>query len=314
MEIKYVCSLGSLCHSSQILKQNNLKKCSYPFDWIFSNYNNIIHCMIDDFKIFLDKSYYISISDKQCGHLYYHKQMFNHHNPLNNENDYNYYIRCVNRFKQLIQYEEHKLFIMIFPNMNNLEEKLKNNIIDFNNKFSKYTKNYTLFVIFHIKNKANNHHIFTHNDNIDFLELHTLSPSDGNRFININDNIYLNNIINKTYNFNIENKLIIHFEENECKENIKYKYENLPDDFNWKIYTEINKDLPHMNDNQAKLHFEIYGYKENRKYKYENLPDDFNWKIYTEINTDLRNMNEVEAKLHFERHGHKENRKYKYEN
>jgi hypothetical protein len=36
-KIKHVCSLGSLCHSSQILKRNNLKKCSYPFDWIFSN-------------------------------------------------------------------------------------------------------------------------------------------------------------------------------------------------------------------------------------------------------------------------------------
>ena len=31
MEIKYTCSLGMLCHSSQILKNNNLKKCSYPF-------------------------------------------------------------------------------------------------------------------------------------------------------------------------------------------------------------------------------------------------------------------------------------------
>jgi hypothetical protein len=43
MEINHVCSLGYLCQSSQILKQNGLKKCSYPFDWIFSNCDNIIH-------------------------------------------------------------------------------------------------------------------------------------------------------------------------------------------------------------------------------------------------------------------------------
>ena len=56
MEIKYVCSLGSLCHSAQILKNNNLKRCSYPFDWIFSSPNMVIDCISDDFKKFLDKS------------------------------------------------------------------------------------------------------------------------------------------------------------------------------------------------------------------------------------------------------------------
>ena len=203
--IKYVCSLGSLCQSSQILKNNNLKKCSYPFDWIFSNCNNIIHCLKDDFKIFLDKSYYFTISDKICGHSYYHKQMFKHHNPLINEADYNYYVRCVNRFKNLLQYKEKKLFVMIFINMENLEEHLKNDIINFNNEFSKYTTNYTLLVIFHIKNKENIYHNFTHNDNIDFLEIHTISESNGIEFINKTDNIYLNILIKSHYNFNIEN-------------------------------------------------------------------------------------------------------------
>ena len=203
MEIKYVCSLGSLCHSSNLLKKNNLKSCSYPFDWIFSNHNIIIHCIEDDFKIFLDKSYYVSTEYNRCSHSYYTNGMFHHHNPLNNENDYNYYIRCVNRFRQLLQYEEHKLFVMIVVNNDNFKENLKNEIIDFNNKFSKYTKNYTLLFICHIKNKQNNYHKFTHNDNIDFLELHTLSSSDGVNFTNYSDNIYLNNIINKKYNFKI---------------------------------------------------------------------------------------------------------------
>ena len=57
LEINYTCSLGNLCHGSQILKRNNYKKCSYPFDWIFSNYDIIINCLEDDFNIFLDKSY-----------------------------------------------------------------------------------------------------------------------------------------------------------------------------------------------------------------------------------------------------------------
>ena len=199
LEINYTCSLGGTCHSSQILKRNNLKLCSYPFDWIFLNYNNIIHCIEDNFQIFLDKSYYINISQRQCGHAQYNKCMFNHHNPSINIDDYNYYVRCVDRFKNLLQKQEHKLFIMTFINMDNIDENIKNNIIDFNNKFSRYTSNYTLLVIFHIPNKEENHHIFTYNDNIHFLELHTLSVSGGVCFHNDNDNIYLDNIIKSNY-------------------------------------------------------------------------------------------------------------------
>ena len=121
LEINYTCSLGSLCQSSQILKRNNLKLCSYPFDWIFSNCDNIIHCIEDNFNIFLDKSYYINISPTNCGHSKYHNVMFNHHNPLINIDHYNYYVRCVDRFKTLLQKQEHKLFIMIFVNINNVD-------------------------------------------------------------------------------------------------------------------------------------------------------------------------------------------------
>ena len=205
LEINFTCSLGSMCHSSAILKRNNLKLCSYPFDWIYSNCDNIIHCIEDDFKIFLDKSYYINISKSQCGHSKYNNLMFNHNNPLINVDHYNYYVRCVDRFKNLLQKQEHKLFIMININIQNIENNRINNIINFNNKFSKYISNYTLLVIFHIPNKEQNHNIFTYNDNIHFLELHTLSISNGVSFVNNNDNIYLDNIIKSKYNFNLKN-------------------------------------------------------------------------------------------------------------
>jgi len=204
-EINYTCSLGSLCHSSKILERTKHKLCSYPFDWIFSNCNNIIHCIEDNFNIFLDKSYYITVSQSKCGHSKYHNCMFNHHNPLINIDHYNYYIRCVDRFKNLLQKKEHKLFIMILTNKIEIVKNDFDYIIDFNNKFSKYTSNYTLLVIFHIAKKNKNNHIFTYNNNIHFLELHTLSLSNGNNFFDENDNIYLDNIIKSKYNFNIKN-------------------------------------------------------------------------------------------------------------
>jgi hypothetical protein len=138
LEINYTCSLGSLCHSSQILKRNKLKLYSYPFDWIFSHSDIITHCLEDDFNTFLDKSYYINISNSQCGHSKYNNNvLFNHHNPLINIDHYNYYVRCVDRFKNLLQKQEHKLFIMIFVT----PTKKKNE-----------TKQLNFYIIFKLKN------------------------------------------------------------------------------------------------------------------------------------------------------------------
>jgi hypothetical protein len=195
--INYVCSFGVCCHTAKILQKNNLKLCSYPFDWIFSNYENIIHCIQDEFKTFLDKSFYIHIDTKKCGHSFYNNYMWYHHNPLNNTDDYNYVVRCVDRFKNLLQYKEHKLFVMLLDYTDNT----KNNLIEFNNQLSKYTTNYTFLVILNHYNKQSNYHNFTFSDNIHFLELHTKSRSNGLRFIADEDNDYLNNIIKSIYHF-----------------------------------------------------------------------------------------------------------------
>jgi hypothetical protein len=132
--------------------------------------------------------------------------MFYHHNPLINIDHYNYYVRCVDRFKNLLQNQKCKLFIMTFVNgeHNSHSNTFLNNIIDFNNNFSNYTSNYILLVIIHYPNKQKNHHIFTYSNNIHFLELHTLSSCTGTEFANNNDNIYLDNIINSKYNFDIK--------------------------------------------------------------------------------------------------------------
>jgi hypothetical protein len=164
----------------------------------------ILHCIEDNFTIFLNKSYYINISDKQCGHSYYGKTMFNHHNLLKYNDDYNYYTRCVDRFRNLLKQEQPKLFIIYLNYMDDMTDQKKNSIIEFNNKFSQYTKNYILLTVCHIKNKGKNYHNFTYNDNIHFLELHTVSLSNGVDFTNNNDNLYLDTILKTKYTFNIK--------------------------------------------------------------------------------------------------------------
>ncbi len=61
----------------------NMKKCSFPFDWIFSNPNMIIDFIDNDFKIFLDRNLHIpheknTNSKQSSGHIVYGGQIFNH--------------------------------------------------------------------------------------------------------------------------------------------------------------------------------------------------------------------------------------------
>ena len=158
------CSIGTRCISSQILENLKIKKESYPFDWIFSNLDIIKHCIQDDFKIFLDKQYYFIINKNtrlkeeenfhnnyllykksisynkfflkdvkvNLSHTYYSSNknsIFVHRNPLL-QKDYNYYERCVSRFKYLLKDNLNKLFI--YYDHRKLNEESKQFMIDFN--------------------------------------------------------------------------------------------------------------------------------------------------------------------------------------
>lgn len=200
MEINYVCSLGQSCHSAQLLKRNNLKVNSYPFDWVFAYLNIVTHCLEDDFNTFLNKSRYCEIKDrrfeKQCGHIDYEPNFFNHKDPRT-EDHYAYYQRCVYRFKNLLSKNEPKLFIMI-------TNEDKNKIYDFNSKFSNFTSNYTLLVInFKSDCSTRNYEYFT-NGNLHFIDLQVTSSSTGARFRNEEDNVYLDSILKSIYNFQIK--------------------------------------------------------------------------------------------------------------
>ena len=72
----------------------------------------------------------------------------------------------------------------------------------FNDFFKEYTNEYTLLVIYHTK-QDEYYSKFKYFGNIHFLKLNTLSESDGKQFMNENDNIFLDNIINNNYAFNL---------------------------------------------------------------------------------------------------------------
>jgi hypothetical protein len=110
-------SLGQNCSTSWYLKQANLKRESYPFDWIFSSPEIILDCMQDRFQKFLDKSLIVEHEEKQtAGHSVYHQNLFNHRNPLLSEEDYAYYQRCCSRFLQEMESNRPKVYVMTLIN------------------------------------------------------------------------------------------------------------------------------------------------------------------------------------------------------
>jgi hypothetical protein len=202
------CSLGGLCHSAQLLKINDLKKESYPFDWIFSSLPMVEHCIKDDFKTFLDKSQYIdyttniTLKETQCEHRFYgkmlgnpeHNIIFNHHNPLSNENDYAYFERCVNRFRDLLKSTKNKRFLLFDTN-----EDVANNLkkyLNFCYFLSEHISNYKLFVI---NNKVDGfqNHEWIIVDKLRLLRLQTNSNTNGLVFNDKSDEDYLNKLIEK---------------------------------------------------------------------------------------------------------------------
>ena len=203
--IKYTCSLGTCCHSSNLLKMNNLKKESYPFDWIFSDHKMIINILENNFIEFLNKENYVDINrNKKCGHKLYHEKLFWHHNPRINEDDYNYFIRCVERFKNLMKSDDMKLFIYLVKDTHIINEiDFIENVETLNSKLNTFIKNYIVLAIYINPNKMNNDHKFIKSNNIDYLYIDVLSCSDGIKFTNDIDNDYINNIIKSNYEFNL---------------------------------------------------------------------------------------------------------------
>lgn len=110
---KIVISLGENCNSAWYIKAVGLKKASYPFDWIYSSPEIVLHCLQDDFKTYLEKSYIFNTrSGNSAGHKFYHSSLFNHKNPLKTEDDFQYYKRCVERFKKVFDSTSEIIFVI----------------------------------------------------------------------------------------------------------------------------------------------------------------------------------------------------------
>lgn len=196
---KRIISLGSNCYIASYLKEHNLKKESYPFDWIFSYPYDILHMLKDEFKEFLNKENYL-IKD-ELSKFNYHKlykpnlRMFNHKNPYNIE-DHQYYQRCVKRFMNILKEKNEIVFVLGF--FNNFIKNEIENIINLNNYLAKITTNQYKIVAFFQKKRGyyDCSQIFKHN-NITAIQIMTYDVNNGTDFINQFDKRMFNELFNK---------------------------------------------------------------------------------------------------------------------
>ncbi len=212
--MKY-CSLGIGCHSSQVLKRIKLKEESYPFDWINSSIEIVKDCIKDNFSKYLDKSFYspaenFEDEDRVCHHDFYKqflmhyshlpKQIFfRHKDPLTNKSDYSYYERCVERFRNLLASNEHKVFLLILPNR---EDDITSSITDalsLSKFLEEYTSNFTIIAV-HQQIKGHRSFKVINGNNLKFVHLTTNGLDFGGHYDDFDDELYLDDIIKQIIN------------------------------------------------------------------------------------------------------------------
>ena len=166
---KFFISLGNYCLPSMLLKENNLKYDSYPFDWMVNCIDNVHHCIENNFSNFLNKENYLNINNKTKNKFYFDEtnKLFGnltidhqHHNLLDTK-DYEYLTRCVERFNNLDKSDKELVFIMIQPlylNKKNNQCQYEENKIKIKKLFNMLKNNFKnniKLIIFTIKNKDN---------------------------------------------------------------------------------------------------------------------------------------------------------------
>lgn len=137
--IRYAVPLGCRCCTASFLEKFQIRKFAGPFDWMFSCPRMVAHCLRDEFRSFLNPSLYVlkdyrfdSIGPEGqllakprqrnlIGHQLYsdwmcgvgHGTLFNHRDPLHEEEDYKYMSRAVQRFQRILQSRDRKLFTIL---------------------------------------------------------------------------------------------------------------------------------------------------------------------------------------------------------
>lgn len=179
ININYVIPMGLRCPTAFFLKQNGLKKTSYPFDWLkMYDLDVVLESLDDDFESFLDSSNYIDLENPYgrakmpgCGHtsLTNSRDLFFHRDPRI-PSDYDYFKRCIDRFRLVLEKDHPKLFFASSCFLLNNED-FYNSLIKLNNKLNEITSNFHIIGTHYLINSDLKRNVnIVENDKIKLLE------------------------------------------------------------------------------------------------------------------------------------------------
>jgi hypothetical protein len=165
-------SIGPNCMTADILKQQNLRKNAYPFDYIFSSLEIVKHSIKDKFNIFLDKTFYEKgRTERATKHAFYNEfldtdilkqhhiaygygedfkpssgNMFNHHDLIENGTHYEQYER---RCKRLLdKLDSGDIIVLVYFNCYNQDYT---DLVNFYSDFASNKNIYVLGIFHHSK-------------------------------------------------------------------------------------------------------------------------------------------------------------------
>lgn len=206
VKFKHACSIGNYCFSSALLNVLEIRKMALPFDWLFTTPKATVEILNNDFSDFLNKDYIVDIGDvspmngNQAGHSLYHKNFFNHKDPRN-EVDYEYYVRCIDRFRDFIKLEGKKLFICSYKNLDKkMDDTLMWDIFELNKTLRSITKDYHLLCHINYPNSKERKTEITEIGDVTFFEMHTKLDNHGLGYGDDGDSKLFYKTFNKLFN------------------------------------------------------------------------------------------------------------------
>jgi len=171
-------SVGHRCTSASLIKEMRHKFETYPFDWVVSKLDVLIHCIETDFEEYLRADNYVSgyietfnlcdgVKTHICNEIvrynkYYENEYMSGnsknkigtygmklaltHHDMRQEKDHQYFQRCVQRFKKILALPQQKFYLYVHPIMGMADYKEnmeQGELLSYFKVFSDYLKTKT---------------------------------------------------------------------------------------------------------------------------------------------------------------------------
>uniref|UniRef100_A0A6C0HJH6 Papain-like cysteine peptidase n=1 Tax=viral metagenome TaxID=1070528 RepID=A0A6C0HJH6_9ZZZZ len=215
--IEHAISLGTFCHTANHFQQRKIRTCSHPFDWVLSSPAVVLSCLRDDFQTLMNPEHHEHLGENISNHLIYGTQVLGNnfqgklpqnimftHRDITTPEHYDYYQRCVERFRALLATADSKLFVLTTQDadydraeIHELYEELQKRTTSFRMLCVSFYNDY-------------NFHCHVEKDpayDIHYMKFYTYSRTDGRGFAIPHENDLFHDALCNLYDFRADKKV-----------------------------------------------------------------------------------------------------------